>query len=153
MGFGLPASIGAAIATGRRVVCVEGDGSFVMNSYELETIRRLGLPIKMFVVRNGGYASIRRSQKRAKYEKCVPTVPQDLQAIEQAFMGFRRWRHTIDRADQVARTLNDDDNSVVIQVEMNCELSHRMSTTPPGKPEEMLPRNEEAEQETKRWRK
>jgi acetolactate synthase-1/2/3 large subunit len=63
MGFGLPASIGACLgAGGRRTICVEGDGSFHMNVQELETIRRLQLPIKVFVINNNGYASIRASQ-------------------------------------------------------------------------------------------
>lgn len=64
MGFGLPASIGACIGAGRlRTICVEGDGSFHMNAQELETIRRLELPIKVFVINNNGYASIRSSQE------------------------------------------------------------------------------------------
>ena len=64
MGFGLPASIGACVGAGRiRTICVEGDGSFHMNAQELETIRRLGLPIKIFVINNNGYASIRSSQQ------------------------------------------------------------------------------------------
>ena len=64
MGFGPPAAIGAALASGRRVVCVDGDGSFQMNVQELETIRRLNLNIKFFVINNGGYASIRTSQMK-----------------------------------------------------------------------------------------
>jgi acetolactate synthase I/II/III large subunit len=64
MGFGLPASIGACLAADRRrTICVEGDGSFQMNAQELETIRRLQLPIKVFVINNQGYASIRSSQE------------------------------------------------------------------------------------------
>jgi acetolactate synthase-1/2/3 large subunit len=63
MGFGPPAAIGACLAAGgRRVVCVDGDGGFQFNVQELETIRRLQLPIKFFVVNNSGYASIRQSQ-------------------------------------------------------------------------------------------
>lgn len=63
MGFGLPASIGACIGSGlRRTICVDGDGGFQMNIQELETVRRLNLPIKFFVINNGGYASIRSSQ-------------------------------------------------------------------------------------------
>jgi acetolactate synthase-1/2/3 large subunit len=64
MGFGLPASIGACLGSGgRRTVCVDGDGSFQMNAQELETLRRLQLPVKIFVINNGGYASIRSSQQ------------------------------------------------------------------------------------------
>ena len=64
MGFGISASLGACIASeNRRTVCVDGDGGFAMNTQELETIRRLELPIKFFVLDNNGYASIRSTQK------------------------------------------------------------------------------------------
>ncbi len=62
MGFGLPAAIGAAVASGKRTVCVEGDGGLQMNVQEFATVERLGLPIKIFVANNDGYASIRASQ-------------------------------------------------------------------------------------------
>lgn len=62
MGFALPAAIGAAIAAGRRTICVDGDGGFQMNIQELATLQRLGLNLKCFVVNNDGYASIRASQ-------------------------------------------------------------------------------------------
>jgi acetolactate synthase-1/2/3 large subunit len=63
MGFALPAAIGAAVASGRRTICIDGDGSFQMNVQELATVERLKLPIKFFVANNGGYASIRTSQR------------------------------------------------------------------------------------------
>ncbi len=64
MGFGVPATIGACLAGGgRRTVCVNGDGGFQMNIQELETIRRLTLPIKIFVLNNQGYAQIHATQK------------------------------------------------------------------------------------------
>jgi acetolactate synthase-1/2/3 large subunit len=64
MGFGLPMAIGACLALQqRRTICVEGDGSFQLNMQELATIHRLNLPIKIFVLDNGGYASIARTQK------------------------------------------------------------------------------------------
>jgi acetolactate synthase-1/2/3 large subunit len=63
MGFGLPASIGVCLAGGRRrTICVDGDGGFQFNIQELETVARLQLPIKFFVLNNDGYASIRASQ-------------------------------------------------------------------------------------------
>jgi acetolactate synthase-1/2/3 large subunit len=65
MGFGLPASIGACLASDlRRTICVDGDGGFQMNIQELETVHRLNLPIKFFVFNNQGFASIRSSQKK-----------------------------------------------------------------------------------------
>lgn len=64
MGFGLPYAIGSCFANGkRRTVLINGDGAFQMNIQELETVARLGLPIKMFIWNNGGYASIRCMQK------------------------------------------------------------------------------------------
>lgn len=63
MGFALPASIAVCLAAGRqRTVCVDGDGGFQFNIQELETVARLNLPIKFFVLNNDGYASIRASQ-------------------------------------------------------------------------------------------
>lgn len=64
MGYAIPMAIAVATANpGREVVAVDGDGGFMFNIQELETIRRLQLPIKFFVLNNGGYASIRASQK------------------------------------------------------------------------------------------
>lgn len=64
MGFGLPASIGACLANGKkRTITIIGDGGLQLNIQDLETIRRLDLPIKMFVLNNNGYASIRNTQK------------------------------------------------------------------------------------------
>jgi acetolactate synthase-1/2/3 large subunit len=63
MGFGIAASIGASLANQRRpLVCVDGDGGFQFNIQELETVRRLNVPIKFFILNNDGYASIRISQ-------------------------------------------------------------------------------------------
>jgi acetolactate synthase-1/2/3 large subunit len=63
MGFGLPMSIAVSLAAGgKRTICVDGDGGFQFNIQELETVARLKLPIKFFVLNNDGYASIRASQ-------------------------------------------------------------------------------------------
>ena len=64
MGFGVPACRGRCLASGReRTISIDGDGGFQMNIQELETIARLNLPIKFFVLNNQGYASIRGSQR------------------------------------------------------------------------------------------
>ena len=64
MGFGLPAAIGVAVSDPkRRTICLEGDGSLMMNIQELQTLAYHGWPIKIFVLNNGGYASIRQSQQ------------------------------------------------------------------------------------------
>jgi acetolactate synthase-1/2/3 large subunit len=63
MGYDLPASIGAAIAApGKRVVCFAGDGSTQLNIQELETIKFNKLPIKIFILNNAGYLSMRLTQ-------------------------------------------------------------------------------------------
>lgn len=63
MGYGLPSAIGACLAGGgKKTVGVNGDGGFVMNIQELETIRRLNLPIKIFVLSNKGYGAIKATQ-------------------------------------------------------------------------------------------
>ena len=64
MGYGLPAAIGAAFAdAGRTVVCFDGDGSIQMNIQELQTLLNYKLPVKLFVYNNGGYLSIKTTQR------------------------------------------------------------------------------------------
>ena len=63
MGYDLPAAIGACVALGRReIVCVSGDGSIQMNLQELQSILTNRLPIKIVVINNDGYHSIRQTQ-------------------------------------------------------------------------------------------
>ena len=67
MGFGIPASVavgivGKADGNDRNIICVDGDGGFQFNIQELETVARLKLPVKFFVLNNEGYGSIRASQ-------------------------------------------------------------------------------------------
>lgn len=64
MGYDLPGAVGAAVArNGQRVVCLAGDGSIMMNLQELQTIVTHRLPIKIFVLNNRGYHSIRQTQR------------------------------------------------------------------------------------------
>ena len=64
MGYGLPAALGAAVAqNGKRVICLEGDGSIMMNLQELPTVKGYGLNMKIFIYNNNGYHSIRQTQK------------------------------------------------------------------------------------------
>lgn len=76
MGTGLPGSIGTCLASGlRRTVCVNGDGGFQLNIQDLETVRRLNLPIKYFILCNGSYASIITSQKTHFQGRLVGSDP------------------------------------------------------------------------------
>lgn len=75
MGNGLPAAIGGAYATGKRVVCVNGDGGFVMNIQELEVVKRDNLPLKIFILDNRGYSTVRNTQTNVfdkHYMGCSP---------------------------------------------------------------------------------
>lgn len=63
MGYGFPAAIGCAIAEkGKRVICLDGDGSFQMNIQELQTVVYNKLNLKIFILNNNGYHSIRQTQ-------------------------------------------------------------------------------------------
>jgi acetolactate synthase-1/2/3 large subunit len=62
MGYDLSAAIGAAVAHGKRVICLAGDGSIMMNLQELQTVAHYRLPLVIFVLNNGGYLSIRTTQ-------------------------------------------------------------------------------------------
>lgn len=64
MGYGLPASIGACVADhSQDIILITGDGSIQMNLQELETVVSHRMPIKIFIINNGGYHSIRQTQK------------------------------------------------------------------------------------------
>ena len=71
MGYGLPAAIGTCIGGGRRTtICLEGDGSIMMNLQELQTVLTNKLPIKLFLINNNGYHSIRITQNNLFKEHC-----------------------------------------------------------------------------------
>ena len=64
MGFELPGAIGASIADRKKkIICLAGDGSIMMNLQELETIKSLNLNIIIFLINNDGYLSIKQTQK------------------------------------------------------------------------------------------
>ena len=64
MGYELPGAIGAAIADKKKkIICLAGDGSIMMNLQELETIKSLNLNIIIFLINNDGYLSIKQTQK------------------------------------------------------------------------------------------
>ena len=62
MGYDLPAAIGAYFAVKEEIICLSGDGSIQMNLQELQTIVHHKLPIKMFIINNDGYHSMRQTE-------------------------------------------------------------------------------------------
>ena len=63
MGYEIPASIGAYNARKESIICIAGDGSIMMNLQELTIIGAKKLPIKIFLLNNSGYHSIRQTQQ------------------------------------------------------------------------------------------
>jgi acetolactate synthase-1/2/3 large subunit len=99
MGYDLPASIGVstALGAGRRVICIAGDGSIMMNIQELQTIAGNNLPVKIFLLNNNGYVSIFQTHRNffngvevGGGPKSNVTFP-DFSKVSQAF-GFTYFR-------------------------------------------------------------
>lgn len=64
MGYGFPAALGVAVSdNSRRTVCIDGDGSVMMNIQELATVAYNKLNLKLFILNNNGYLSIRQTQR------------------------------------------------------------------------------------------
>jgi acetolactate synthase-1/2/3 large subunit len=78
MGFAIPAAIGAAIATGRPIYVIIGDGGLQMNIQELQTIKTYDLPIHITVLDNGGYGMIKQFQDNYFNSKYCATSKVDL---------------------------------------------------------------------------
>jgi acetolactate synthase-1/2/3 large subunit len=78
MGYDLPAAIGASLALNKkRIICLAGDGSLMMNLQELETMQGYKLPIKVIVLNNYGYASIRQTQEAYFSDNLFGIGPED----------------------------------------------------------------------------
>lgn len=116
MGYDLPASIGACFATGKRVVCMAGEGSIQMNIQELQTIVHHRLPIKIFIFSNGGYSSIRQTQDNIFASHHVGEGPRsgvsfpDMVALARAYgIAGRRVDHLSALEQAIDATLAGDD--------------------------------------------
>lgn len=125
MGNGLPAAIGGAYATGKKVVCVNGDGGFVMNIQELEVVRRDNLPIKFFIIDNQGYSAIRATQKNVfsgHYVGCSPesglTIG-DIKAIADAY-GIKTYSiNHFNEMDGIVREALDYNGPCLVNVKVD----------------------------------
>lgn len=129
MGFGIPASIGACIASGRkRTVCLIGDGGLQHNIQELELLKRYRLPVKLFVSNNNAYALIRATQNRyfgGNLVACDPssglTLPDTIK-IASAY-GLKTFK--LDSHDGIENKISEIlnyDGPVVCEVMVNPDL-------------------------------
>lgn len=78
MGYALPAAIGAAIGSGKKVYCIDGDGGFQMNIQELLTVKKYDLPIEIIILNNSGYGIIKQFQDSYFNSKYVATSKSDV---------------------------------------------------------------------------
>lgn len=93
MGYDLPAAIGACVASGyQRIICFAGDGSIQQNIQELATISYNNYPIKLFVLNNNGYHSIRQTQSNFFGEPLVGVGPES----GLGFPNFEKLAHAYD---------------------------------------------------------
>jgi len=111
MGYGLPAAIGACFANDKDpVVCLEGDGSLQMNIQELQTLVHHNLPVKLIVMNNQGYLSIKMTQESYLGGRMVATGPSsgvsfpDLEKIANAY-GLKYFK--ISKNNEIDDVLGD----------------------------------------------
>jgi acetolactate synthase-1/2/3 large subunit len=106
MGYGLPASVAAAIRfKDRPVVCVAGDGDFLMNGQELATAAQHGADLLVILVDNGSFGTIRMHQEREYPERISATELRnpDFASLARAFGG---WAETVDKTADFAPALD-----------------------------------------------
>ena len=86
MGFALPCAIGAAIGSGKKVYCIDGDGGFQMNIQELLTVKKYDLPIEIIILNNSGYGIIKQFQDSYFNSKYIATSKSDVFGDEVDFV-------------------------------------------------------------------
>lgn len=124
MGFCLPGAIGVCIASGKKpVVCVTGEGSLQMNLQELQTIWQNRLPVKLFVINNQGYHSIRQTQQNYFGESLVGVGEEsgdlsfpDLEKLIPAYGFPYRSIHTSEELQEKIEEVLNFDGAIVCEV-------------------------------------
>ena len=127
MGYSLPASIGAALATGRRVVCIIGDGGLMMCLEELATVMRHQLPVKIFVFNNHGHGIQKQTLEAwldARFEAvdektglCFP----DFQLVGKAFRIPTSHVQTHQELTRSLLEIFEDDSPELCEVEIRSD--------------------------------
>lgn len=125
MGYGLPAAIGACIAHDRQpTICLEGDGSIMMNLQELQTVLTNQLPIKIFLINNEGYHSIRQTQNNLFGHHCKVGIGPE--SGDLSFPSFRKlseaFGYTYIEAHSNAEMKEMVDRALEIEGAVFCEV-------------------------------
>ena len=125
MGYDLPAAIGAHYATNRRVICLAGDGSIMMNLQELSTIANRKLPIKIFILNNDGYHSIRQTQEAyfpeglmgydGKTGISLPCFKKIVEGFDLKYSHIRKFSDI----KRIMKLIDEDSSPEVIEVFLN----------------------------------
>ncbi|RAU31622.1 acetolactate synthase 2 catalytic subunit [Enterobacter sp. RIT418] len=135
MGFGLPAAVGAQVARPNdTVICISGDGSFMMNVQELGTVKRKQLPLKIVLLDNQRLGMVRQWQQlffQARYSETTLTDNPDFLVLASAF-GIPGQHIT--RKDQVEAALDamlSSEGPYLLHVSID-ELENVWPLVPPG---------------------
>ncbi len=117
MGWGLSAAIGACIASDCEVICLEGDGSIMMNLQELQTIKHYDLPIKVFVLNNNGYHSQQETQENYFKGDYIGSTLTDI-----SFPDFKKVADTFDMKYFKIQNENEIENVLNYSDRFLCEV-------------------------------
>ncbi|HGH4661383.1 TPA: acetolactate synthase 2 catalytic subunit [Enterobacter bugandensis] len=135
MGFGLPAAVGAQVARPNdTVICISGDGSFMMNVQELGTVKRKQLPLKIVLLDNQRLGMVRQWQQlffQERYSETTLTDNPDFLTLASAF-GIPGQHIT--RKDQVEAALDtmlSSEGPYLLHVSID-ELENVWPLVPPG---------------------
>lgn len=143
MGYDLPASIGATVASGKDVVCLAGDGSLQMNIQELMTVAYHRFPIKLFYLNNGGYISMKQTQdnffgRRIGADKNSGVGFPNISAISAAYgIPFMQIENDTDLQSQIQAVL-DVDGPVLCEVILPVEYVFAPKLSSERKPDGRL---------------
>ncbi|MFZ4411528.1 MAG: thiamine pyrophosphate-binding protein [Bacteroidales bacterium] len=128
MGYDLPAAIGAAVGNPENpIICLAGDGSLMMNIQELSTVKHLKLPLKIIVLNNDGYISIKQTQEGFFNNNLVGCNPEtgvgipDFINVAEAF-GLKTMRiETNDEIVEKIQALLTETEPILCEVMLNKE--------------------------------
>ncbi len=127
MGYDIPAAIGATVASGKKVYCITGDGSIMMNLQELQTIVQNNFPISIVVFSNDGYGAIRQTSKNffnGAYIGCTPDTGvsfPDFKKVADTF-GFEYKKCTSNKqVEEAVKWLVNSKRRVLLEIEQKLD--------------------------------
>lgn len=129
MGYDIPAAIGAAVASQKKVYCITGDGSVMMNLQELQTIVQNDLPVNLAVFSNEGYGAIRQTSKnffQGAYIGCTPdtgvSFPEFSKVAETFGYEYRRCSSNAE-VEEAVQWLTSQNHRCLLEIEQRFDDS------------------------------